>query len=193
MRARPASAWCIRNCPPCATCRWRRTSISASSRSIAFGLIDWRAMRRERRRTSAKPRHRRRSAHADGCIAARTAAARGAGARAVLRRAHHHPGRADLGAIAAGGRAAVRPAAPPARGRPQHRVHLALPRRRAGDLRPRDGIPQRPDGRDRGLRRRRQALDHRPHDRRRTRRAGGELPRRHPAAQPAGCEGRAGD
>ena len=107
----------------------------------------------QRRRTSAKPRHRRRSAHADGRVAARTAAARGAGARAVLRRAHHHPGRADLGALAARGRAAVRAAAPAARGRTQHRVHLALPRRRAGDLRPRDGVPQRPGGRDRAVRR----------------------------------------
>ena len=38
--------------------------------------------------------------------------------------------------------------------------------------------------------RRRQALGHRPHDRRGTRRAGGELPLGHPAAQSAGCEGR---
>ena len=77
-------------------------------------------------------------------------------------------------------------------GRAQHHLHLAFPRRRAGDLRPRDGVPQRPDGRDRAVRGRRQALGHRPHDRRRARGAGGELSLRHPAAQPAGRAGRAG-
>ena len=131
-----------------------------------------------RGRASAKSRHRRRSAHPDGRVAARTSAACGAGARAVLRRADHHPGRADLRALAARGPAAVRAVATAARGRAQHRVHLAFSRRRAGDLRAPHGIPQRPDGRDRTLRGRRQALGHRPHDRRGTRRTGGELPRR---------------
>ena len=49
---------------------------------------------------------------AHGLAADRPAAADRARPRALLRRAHHHPRRADLGALAAGGRAAVRRAAP---------------------------------------------------------------------------------
>ena len=73
------------------------------------------------------------------------------GARAVLRRAHHHPRRADLRAVAARDRAAVRRAAPAAGRRAQHHLHLALPRRRARDLRPGHRLPQRPQGRDRPM------------------------------------------
>ena len=59
-------------------------------------------------RASRRPRHRRRSARAHRLAADRPAAADRDRPRAVLRRAHHHPRRADLGALAAGGRAAVR-------------------------------------------------------------------------------------
>ena len=77
------------------------------------------------------------------------------GPRAVLGRPHHHPRRADLGAVAARGRSGCSPCcAACKRQRPQHRLHLALPRRRAGDLRHGHGVPQRPAHRHRGGRRR---------------------------------------
>ena len=140
-------------------------------------------------RASGEPRDRRRSALPHGRPAARAAATGGSRAGAVFRCAHHHPGRADLGACATRGGTAVRAAAPAARRRQKPRLHLAFSRRRAGDLRPGDGVSQRPNGGDRGVRACRQALGDRPDDRRRPRGTGGELPGRHSVAQPAGCEG----
>ena len=67
-----------------------------------------RAWRASAKRAARRSRHRRRPAHAHGRAADRPAAAHRDRPRAVLRRAHHHPGRADLGALAARGRAAVR-------------------------------------------------------------------------------------
>ena len=85
-----------------------RTSSSASSRSTGSASSTGARMARQATRALETPRHRRRSRHAHGRAAARPAAAGRARPRAVLRRAHHHPGRADLRPVAARGRAAVR-------------------------------------------------------------------------------------
>ena len=71
-------------------------------------------------------------------------------------RAHHHPRRADLGALAAGGRAPVRDPAAAAGRRHRHRLHLAFHRGHPAHLRHGDGLPQRQEGR-RGARRPRPA------------------------------------
>ena len=112
MRWRPASAWCTRNCRVVPDLTRRRERLS-------------------RRAADQRGRPRRLAGHdgagarehladlgidvdperAHGRAADRPAAADRAGARAVLRRPHHHPRRADLGAVAARGRAAVRRAA----------------------------------------------------------------------------------
>ena len=63
---------------------------------------------RERRRGIEEPRPRHRSARAARRFSDRRAAAGRAVSRAVFRRAHHHPRRADLCAVAAGDRTAVR-------------------------------------------------------------------------------------
>ena len=139
---------------------------------------------------SRRPRHRRRSARAHGLAGDRPAAADRARPRAVLGRAHRHPRRADLGSVAARGAAPVRGAARRARQRPQHRLHLALPRRRSGDLRHRHDLPQRPAHRHRGGRHRRQGLADPAHDRPRPRGARRQLHRRDRARQPARRAGR---
>ena len=104
----PASAWCTRSFRSRPTSPSPRTSFSASSRSTvsasspgAHGAPGERAARR--------PRHRHRSERADRrfCRSALQQLDR-ALPRALLRRAHHHPRRADFGPVAAGDRAAVR-------------------------------------------------------------------------------------
>ena len=110
-----------------------------------------------------RPRHRSGSPH--GQPAGRHPAADRAVARAVFRRQDHHSRRADLGAVAAGGDAAVRGAAPAEVAGPHHHLHLAFPRRRAGDLRPHHRLPQRPQGGDRSDGCADQGQRHRAHDR----------------------------
>ncbi len=136
-----------------------------------------------RGRRAARPvRHRRRSDVAARRPADRPAATDRDRPRAVLGRPHHHPRRADLGAVAARGRAAVYDAAAAARRRHQHRLHLAFHRGHSARLRHRDGVPQRPEGRrDRG-RRDQQGRPDRSHDRQGRRGAGGDLYARHHAA-----------
>ena len=98
---------------------------------------------------SAQPRHRCRSQGADRLAADRASADDRDQPRAVLRRPDHHPGRADLRAVSAGDRAAVRPApGAPAVG-PEHDLHLPLPRRHPGRVGYRDDLPQRPEDRHR--------------------------------------------
>ena len=140
---------------------------------------------RRRARASGKPRHRCRSARPHGLAGDRPAAADRAGAGAVLGRPHHHPRRADLGPVAARSAAPVRGAARRPRQRAQHRVHLALSRRRAGHRRQGDDLPQRPAHRHRRRRQDRQGLGDRTHDRQRPRRPGRELYRRDRARQQA--------
>ena len=108
------------------------------------------------RRATRAVRHRRRSDVAARRPADRPAAADRDRPRAVLRRPHHHPRRADLGPLAAGGRTAVRDAAATAGRRHRHRLHLAFHRGHPARLRHRDRVPQRPEGR-RGAKRPRPA------------------------------------
>ena len=116
-----------------------------------FGLVQWRRMAREAGEQLQAVRHRRRSDVAARRPADRPAAADRDRPRAVLGRPHHHPRRADLGAVAAGSRAPVRDAATAAGRRHQHRLHLAFHRGHSARLRHRDRVPQRPEGRrDRG-------------------------------------------
>ena len=78
-----------------------------------------------------------------------------------------------------------------ARERPQHHLHFAFPRRHPEDLGRDHHLSQRPQGRDdRSDAGHRQGLDHRAHDRRRPRGAGGELSRRDQARQPPRRAGR---
>ena len=106
-----------------------------------------------------------------GVAADRPAAAGRNRPRAVLRRPHHHPRRADLGAVAARGGAAVRRAAPAARrSGTQRHLHLAFPRRHPA--RSRDTVTVFRNGRKVAtapVPRDRQGLAHRADDRRRPR------------------------
>ena len=93
-----------------------------------FGLIDWRAMRRSASEhlqslgIDVDPRTPMGALPLGYSNSWNSARVLFSGARI------HHSGRTDVGAIAAGGGPPVRPVAPPPRGRPQHRVHLPLPR-----------------------------------------------------------------
>ena len=124
-------------------------------------------------RATEEPRPRHRPARAARRFPDRRAAARRTRARAVLRRAHRHPRRADLGAFAARDRAAVRGAAPGARQRPQPRLHLAFPRRhpRRSPTRCRCSATARSVATAEVGAGDRQGLDHRAHDRRRAARS----------------------
>ena len=189
MRRRPGSAWSIRSCRVVPDLTVAENVFLGTSRQ-PFGLVDWRAMRR-RRAGICRPRHRRRSAAPHGRAAARAAAAGGARARAVLRRAHRHSRRAHLGAVAARGasgcsrccggcaRRAAASCSSPTSSTTCWRSANASPCSATG-------------GRiaTASVRRRRQALGHRPHDRRGTRRTGGELPVGNPAAQSGRMRGR---
>ena len=116
-----------------------------------LGLIDWRAMRARRARAS-------RAASASTSIRAtpmrlaadRPAAAGRAGARAVLGRAHRHPRRADLGALAARGRSACSSVLRRLRDSGRSLVFIS---HFLDDVlaisRPRHGVPQRPARRHR--------------------------------------------
>jgi ribose transport system ATP-binding protein len=101
----------------------------------AGGLVDWKRMVRESREHLAglgidvEPRM------PIGSLSIGPPAADRDRPRAVFRGAHHHSGRAHLGAVTAGGRAALRRAAQPEGERPQLRVHLALPGRHPAHLR----------------------------------------------------------
>ena len=145
------------------------------------------------RRAAEEPRPRDRPARASRRLSDRRAAARRTRARAVLRRADRHPGRADLRPFAARDRAAVRCAAADPGQRAQPRLHLAFSRRHPRDIGRGLGVPQRLARRHRrGRAGNRQELDHRAHDRRRPRGARGELSRRHRAEEPSGRAGSAG-
>ena len=133
--------------------RGRERAISAPSRCNRLGLVDWRAMRAERGRASRAARHRRRSARADGRLAARACSsswnsraccfpARASSSWTSRPRRCRRPRWSGCSACCAGC----------ARRGQKHRVHLAFSRRCAGDLRPRHGVPQRPRSRDRGRR-----------------------------------------
>ena len=159
-----------------------------------FGIVRWRRMAREAREQLARL-----GIDVDPDAAARRSADRPAAAdrdrpRAVFGRTHHHPRRADLRALAAGGRAPVRELAAAARRRQQHRLHLAFPRRHPARLRHGDGLPQRPQGAGHAAAAIEQGRADRGDDRQGPRGARGELHRRHRAAaaerSAGGAEGR---
>ena len=189
-RAAPASAWCTRNSPWCRTLSVAENVHLGAQPMHRFGLVDWRGMRRGAREHLAQLGHRRRSARRDGRAAARVCS------NWWKWRACCFPARASSFSTSR-----PRRLSPPEVERlfgvlrrlrdagQSIDLHLAFSRRRAGDLRPRHGVSQRPSGRDRSVRACRQALGDRPDDRRRARGAGGKLPRRHPVAQPAGRAG----
>ena len=146
------------------------------------------------RRAACPLRHRRRSDDEARRLADRAAAADRDRPRAVLRRAHRHPGRADLRPLPARGRATLHHPSTIARGRHQHRLHLALHRRHSACVRHGDRVPQRPEGRRGSERRNDQGRADRGHDRPRWRGARAQLHRRSDAAaaerQSGGSEGR---
>ena len=134
------------------------------------------------RRAAEAVRHRRRSDVAARRPADRPAATDRDRPRAVLGRPHHHPRRADLGAVAAGSRAPVRDAEAAAGRRHQHRLHLAFHRGHPARLRHRDRVPQRQEGRgDRRVGDEQAGAD-RGDDRQGPRGAGRDLHPRHHAA-----------
>ena len=177
----------------CPTSRSPRTSFSARSRQparhrrlAAHGARGARACSPASASTSTRDAR-------IGRAADRPAAADRARPRAVLGRAHHHPRRADLGAVAARGRAPVRGAAPAAR-----RAAAASSSSRISSTTScaisdtvtifRNGRKSRPTTAAGD----RQGLGHRAHDRRGPRGARGELYRRDQARQPPERAGRAG-
>ena len=83
-----------------------RERVSRPPATNGAGLVRWRAMAQEAREASRAPGHRHRPRGRDRPAAARAAAAGRARPGAVQRCADHHPGRADLGAVAAGDRSA---------------------------------------------------------------------------------------
>ena len=110
-RSTPASAWCIRSSPivpdlSVAENVFLGTQPVKAAASSTGGA--WCA-----RRASISPASASTSIRATrmGSLSDRPAAADRDRPRALFRRAHHHPRRADLGAVAAGGGAAVRGAA----------------------------------------------------------------------------------
>ena len=157
-----------------------------------LGIVRWRAMARQAAAARA-PRHRGRSRHALGRAPARPAAAGRARPRPLQRGAHRHPGRADLGPLAARGRAPVRGAAPPegSRGRASSSSPTSSRTSSRSPTRSRSSATAAWSARPRSAHR--QGLADPPHDRPRPRGAGGELHRRDPAREPAERARRAPD
>ena len=149
------------------------------------GIVDWHPVLR---RPRASPvRHRRRSAPAwDRWRSMQQLIGLPA---CFLGRPHRHPRRADP--RSARSAAPVRGPARRPRQRAQHRLHLALPRRRAGCRRHGDDLPQRPAHRHRRRREDRQGLGDRAHDRQRARGPRRELYRGDRARQQARRTGHA--
>ena len=111
-RWRPASAWSTRSCRSCPALSVAENVFLGHQPTSGAGVVRWRRDGARGQGASAAPRHRRRPRGRGRPAAARPAAAGRARPGAVQRRADHHPGRADLGPVAARDRAAVRGAAP---------------------------------------------------------------------------------